>query len=289
MPRNGYGLLQQASSYSTLFLPLIRFALQLFPVTGRCDILDIMSEIISDGLNPIVAGLFVPFAAEILKGYDAAVHSIYVVGSAVTTDYNERTSDINSLIVLRDMDFASLEFIASLGNKFRKKGIAAPLTMTPAYIDSSLDVFPMEFLDLKNIHVTVCGDDILKDLRIDDSNLRLQCEREVKSKLINLRHGYVSSLGERKSLSEQLTRTVYGYVPLFRAIIHLMGKASPVEKHKVVVALRDITGIETDIFEKIMLVKKKAAVFSKEEIASVFKQYYIATEKLAGIVDGLQT
>lgn len=248
-----------------------------------------MLRINLEGLNSAVAGRFAPFAEEVLNKYVDDVHSIYVVGSAVTSDYSEKTSDINSVIVFKNMDFGFLEFIAPLGKKYRKKGIAVPLTMTPAYIDSSLDVFPMEFLDLKNIHITVFGEDILGELSVDNSNLRLQCEREIKAKLISLRRGYLSSMGDRKSLSEHLVGMIYGYVPLFRAVIHLLGKVPPLDKHKVAVVLRDITGLETDIFEKMILVRKKALTLSKEEILSAFKQYYAAVEKLAGIVDGLRT
>jgi len=248
-----------------------------------------MSLIKSEALNPIVAGRFVSFAEEILRGHGDGIHSFYVVGSSITPDFEEKTSDINSLIVFKDMDLGFLEFIAPLGKKYRKKGIAAPLIMTPAYIESSLDVFPIEFFDLKNIHITIYGEDLLQGLRIDNRNLRFQCEREIKSKLISLRQGYLSCLGDKKSLASHLVNTISGYVPLFRAIINLMGNVPPVEKHKVAIALRGITGLETDIFEKIILVRKKALTMSIEEIVSAFRQYYAATERLSGIVDELRT
>jgi hypothetical protein len=70
-------------------------------------------------------------------------------------------SDINSLLLLREMDLGVLESIAPLGRRFHRSGIAPPLVMDPGYVNDSLDVFPMEFLEMRLIHETVFGEDIL--------------------------------------------------------------------------------------------------------------------------------
>jgi hypothetical protein len=62
------------------------------------------------------------------------------------------------------MDLKFLKFLAPLGKKFGRKRIAAPLIMTPEYIDTSLDVFPIEFFNIQQLHLTVYGDDIWLDL-----------------------------------------------------------------------------------------------------------------------------
>ena len=96
-----------------------------------------------------------------------------------------------------DLDF--LDLLAPLGKKYGKKQIAAPLIMTPKYIDESSDVFPMEFLNIKLLHYPVFGNDIFKNLEISASYLRRQCERELKARLIGLRQGYISAAGDAKS------------------------------------------------------------------------------------------
>ena len=71
--------------------------------------------------------------------------------------------------------------------------------MTPEYIRTSLDVFPVEFLNFKLIHATVFGEDIFESLEINRMDLRRQCERELKVKLVSLRQGYISSLGDGRT------------------------------------------------------------------------------------------
>ncbi|HCZ12820.1 MAG TPA: hypothetical protein DHV16_11380 [Nitrospiraceae bacterium] len=247
-----------------------------------------MKELHLEGLNPVVSNRMAPFIGEILESRNGNIHSIHIVGSSITADFDEKSSDINSVIVLKKMDLGFVEFLAPLGKKYSKKGIAAPLIMTPEYIQESLDVFPIEFLDIKNIHKTVYGEDIFGELEINRPHLRLQCEREIKTKLIGLRQGYISSLGDKKILTERLSLSITGYMPLFRAIIYLLGKEPPIPKHDVVAALQKMTGTETAVFESMLLLKRKKIVLSKEDLGSSFEQYYSATEGIGKIVDELQ-
>ncbi|WP_333652232.1 hypothetical protein [Dissulfurispira sp.] len=248
-----------------------------------------MKTVCIEKLNPIVSQRVSPFIDEILKGYGPEhIHSMHIVGSSITPDFDKKTSDINSVIVLNEMDMGFVKFIAPLGKKYSKKGIAAPLIMTPEYIQGSLDVFPIEFLDIKFIHKTVYGDDIFEGIGISNSHLRLQCEREIKTKLIGLRQGYISSLGDKNLLAGRLAQSIIGYMPLFRAIIYLLGKTPPVQKHDVVTALQDMTKVETAIFEKMLLLKRKKITLSRDELDTAFDHYYRATETIGKIIDELR-
>jgi len=247
-----------------------------------------MSDIRSERLLPFVAQRIKPFIEEVLIGYPENMHSIHIVGSSVTEDFHEKTSDINTIFVLKDMDLKFIKATAPLGKKYKENSIAAPLIMTPEYIMRSLDVFPIEFLDFHLIHETVFGKDILKDIEINKVDLRNQCEREVKIKLIGLIQGYISSLGDKSLLTERLVNSIAGYLPLFRGIIFLMGKEPPIRRHEVLSALSAATEINTDIFRRILDIKKRKLKLTKDELYTVFDEYYIATEKIGKIIDELQ-
>jgi len=248
-----------------------------------------MFDITLGKLSSVVAQKIKPFIEEILNGYSENVHSIHIVGSSITEDFSEKTSDINSIFLVKEMDLKFVELIAPLGKRYHKKGIAAPLIMTPEYIKLSLDVFPIEFLDFKLIHETVYGEDILKDVEIDLLDLRYQCEREIKTKLIGLRQGYISSKGDKKFITEHIVSYITGYIPLFRGIIFLLGKEPPVRKYEVITALSTNTGINTDIFKKILDIKRGTLKLSKNELDTIFEEYYTTTENISKIIDELKT
>jgi hypothetical protein len=229
-----------------------------------------------------------PFIEEVSgSAHEGNLHSFHIVGSALTLDFDEKNAHINSVIVLKDMDLGFIEYLAPLGKRYKKKGVAAPLIITPAYIDSSLDVFPVEFHDFRLIHKTIFGEDLFVALEIDAAHLRFQCEREIKTKLIGLRQGYISSLGDKKLLSERLSESIPDYMPLFRAILTLLKKNAPVGRLDVIKSLEETTGIETGIFEKLLLLRRKQLSLSKEELMRSFEEYYKATERIAGIIDEL--
>ena len=70
-----------------------------------------------------------------------------------------------------------------------------PRFFTTELMNQSSDVFPIEFLDIRTTHVILHGTDPLADLEIRRDHLRLQCERELREKLMRLREGYVEAHG----------------------------------------------------------------------------------------------
>jgi hypothetical protein len=247
-----------------------------------------MSDISLNRLKPLAAEKIKPFLDEILSTYREKIHSIHVTGTSLTDDFDPKVSDVNSIFVLKEMDLQFLELLAPLGKKYGKKKVSAPLIMTPDYISKSLDVFPIEFLNFKLIHATVFGEDILEHIDINSMDLRHQCERELKVKLIWLRQGYISSLGNRKLLTENFVGSISGYIPLFRGIIFLLGKEPPLKQKEVIAALAETTGINTGVFTKVLMEKHEKIKLSLDELKTIFEEYYAATEGLGRVVDEIK-
>lgn len=247
-----------------------------------------MPEFNLERLHPDARERIRPFFEEVLNKYIENIHSIHIIGTAITEDYNPRYSDVNSIFVLKDMDIGFLKLLAPLGKKYGKRRVSAPLIMTPEYIVRSTDVFPIEFLNFKLIHATVLGEDILRDIEIKMKDLRTQCERELKSRLIGLRQGYISSQGNRRILTEGFIRSITGYIPLFRGVIVLSGKEPHIRHVDVIKRLSEATGIDTGIFYRVYRIKEERIKPSTEELNTMFEDYYQATERLVRIVDEMR-
>jgi hypothetical protein len=240
------------------------------------------------GLRDAAAEKFKPFQDEVLKHHKDQIHSITITGSALTDDFDPVKSDVNSVFVLHAMDLEFLEFLAPLGKTYGKKKIASPLIMTPEYILNSLDVFPMEFLNMQLLHETLFGEDLFQNLMIDRSNLRLQCERELKTRLIGLRQGYLSSSGDAKILTDLFINTIAGYIPLFRGIILILGKEPPIRNEDVLMVLAQVSGVDTQVFKTVLKQKKQKTKLMIKQLNAIFKDYYVAMEKLGDITDAIK-
>jgi len=226
-----------------------------------------------------------PFLEELAKLAGPDLHSLHLVGSAATEDWHAGRSDINSLLLLREMDLAVLESITPLGQRFKGKGIAPPLVIDLGYLNSSCDVFPMEFLEMRLIHQTVLGEDILASIKIDRGDLRQQCEREIKSRLVGLRQGYLRALGEPKALTETLVRFLSGYQPLAHGILVLLGKEPPLRRAEAFAALVAAVGEEAGVFVEMLAVKEGRAKPDAAGVRDLFERCHEATVRLGRIID----
>ena len=74
-------------------------------------------------VNTAVAEKIHPFIEEILHGHSSNIHSYHIVGSAVIPDYNEKLSDIKSVVVLHSMDLKFITFLAPFGKSTARKGL----------------------------------------------------------------------------------------------------------------------------------------------------------------------
>ncbi len=231
---------------------------------------------------------FTPFLDELLGTSREKIHSVQVTGSALTTDYNPKKSDINSVVVLKEMDLKFLEILAPLGKKYGKKGVAAPLIMTPGYIETSLDVFPVEFMNIRWIHKTLFGEDHFTAIEVKLSDLRQQCERELKVRLIGMRQSYLSASGDRRILTENFLQTFSGYIPLFRATLLLLGEDPPIEMAAVLTALASKTGQSTEVFQKVLQARREKTKFYMDDLNLLFEDYYNAIEALGKIIDAIE-
>ena len=230
-----------------------------------------------------------PFLKDILANYREDIISIYIIGSAVTKGFHPKYSDINTVIVVKGIKIPFYDFIASLGKRYGKKKIRAPLIMTSDYINRSLEVFPVEFLEMKLIHQLVYGDDVLKDIKIEKADIRLQCERELKGKLQHLCQGYIKAMGDKRTFTDLLVGSLSGYFPLFRGILFLYDHEIPKEKGDVLCAMNECCDVDMNVFRNVMDVRSHNFYPPFEALKEVFKNLYHVLDAITKKVDEFKT
>jgi predicted nucleotidyltransferase len=213
--------------------------------------------------------------------------SILLYGSAASGDYMAGRSDINFMMVLSERGIDLIDEAFDLIAKWKKRNVATPLFLTEAYVETSVDVFPIEYLNFQNNYLLVYGKDILKDLSFDREFLRLQCEREVKGKLLLLREAFLETQGKRKSLQDVMAGSLGAMVAIFAALLHLKGKELPRHRREVINQVCQAFLMDRDLFEKLLDIKEKRSKPRGREMNSLFKAYLKEIQKLWKIVDTL--
>ena len=128
-------------------------------------------------------------AAALAQALGARVLCIAVYGSAASDEFSPAHSDVNLLLVLREVSFPDLRLIGATIARTAGKNIrfATPLVITPEFLRDAGDSFPIELDDIRERHRVLVGEDLLADLRVVPARLREQAEREARGKLLRLR------------------------------------------------------------------------------------------------------
>jgi predicted nucleotidyltransferase len=224
-----------------------------------------------------------------LKGiYGEALLSIILYGSGARGDYVPGKSDINFLVVLAGDVADDLENVLPFIPKWKKRAVATPVIMTKALISSSVDVYPVEFLNMKRHYKVVHGEDVLKDLVFDRETLRPQCERELKGKLLLLRTGFLETEGRAAALQRLLAASIMAFLSVFNALLHMQGKELPHGRREIVAATADAYGIDAAPFLHCIELREGKKGVPLGELKAVFRSYTTEIQKLIKVVDGLE-
>jgi hypothetical protein len=222
--------------------------------------------------------VFADFATELLAMGGTNVLGLCAYGGWLAGDPSLARDPALSVLVLKRADLDTLDRIARQGERYGRRGIGAPLSMTPEYIASSCDAFPLEFLEIQQLHQLVYGRDYFAELKLPAHDLRVQCERELKSELIHLRHGLLAAHGQHKLLHELCVAAGRRTVRVARGLLHLMERDIPPHASDVLAAAAQASGGSLSALI--------GALGSDERIEFAgFQQCYAEIEALAAFLD----
>lgn len=213
--------------------------------------------------------------------------SIIMYGSAARRDFVPGRSDINLMIVLSDDAIDDIDKVFKTISKWRKKKVATPLFLTERYIESSTDVFPIEYLNFQKSHVLIFGKDVLENLTFQKDHVRLQCEREIKGKLLILRATFLTTEGKPRFLKEVISDSLQAFMAIFRALLFLMEKEIPKKDREVIESACASYNLDSKIYTQLLDMKQGKTKINSDEIKTLFKKYLKEVRALSRVIDEL--
>lgn len=193
------------------------------------------------------------------------LHAVVLYGSAAASDYVEKQSDYNILLVAEQWSLKTLDSLRTITAAWTKIGNPAPLCFTPERLIDSADVFPMEMLDILESHKILHGTDPLKGLQVSQTHLRHQLEFELRSKLLKLRHAYLQMDAPTKQIPAVLNDSLSSFLALFRGALRLFSATVPTDKLTATRELAAKLKVDLSIFEAIKAgkIKDSSQAFSR--------------------------
>ncbi|HNT66861.1 MAG TPA: nucleotidyltransferase domain-containing protein [bacterium] len=231
--------------------------------------------------------IFSQFTDDLKECFGDQLESIILYGSGARNEYVRRRSDINFLVILSEQGISQLAKIFPLLKKWGKRKVSVPLFLTREYIDSSLDSFPLEFISLQRSHELVYGTDVLQELVIEKDDLRLQCEEQIKSKLLHLRECFLQTLGRKKHLQRFLAETVPTMMTLFSGLLILRDVEPPRKNNELFELTAQTFDLEQSVFAQLLALYDEEVNLNRDELVQLAERYISQIRTLASIVDKL--
>ncbi|MCX5702586.1 MAG: hypothetical protein NTW64_06420 [Candidatus Omnitrophica bacterium] len=216
--------------------------------------------------------------------YPEELLSLILYGSAVSGEFVDKHSNLNLLAVLKNTDLEVIKKSSKLIHKFK---IVNTLFLTEDYVANSIDIFPIEFLDMQENYFVLYGKDVLKDIQVDIRNLRFQCEHELKAKLLKLRQAYLLLNNNMPALRSLLFMSFTSVVHILRNVLRIKGRKPPYLKGEVLKELASEFKIDIHVWEKILSAKNIKIKLIGREIEQLFISFVRDLESIVTIVDKL--
>jgi len=174
--------------------------------------------------------------------------SLVLYGSAATGTARE-DSDVNLLLVLRNAGSTALGTLSPALHDWLKAHERPPLIFSERSWRAAADVFPLEVEDIRGGHKVLRGTDPVANLTTTPANQRLELEREVRGRMIQLRAAYAASAPDGKALTDLVAASCRGLIPLFRAAVRLAGAPPQPESRDLVRQLAGLAALDAAAFD----------------------------------------
>jgi hypothetical protein len=212
----------------------------------------------------------------------------YLYGSVLTQTYDPRHSHVNMLIVARSLNLDVLDAVRAALPEDRKPPHVAPLFLTQRQIEKSLDVFPIEWIDIKERHLLLEGLDVLGPYEVPRSNLRLQIEQELREKLITLRHAYLAGARRPDTLEGVLKAAASSFATLCRSLLRLRGEAPPAQSAQVIERVADLFGLEAQGLLAAHMVRHGERHHKGPDLLAHYRRFLVEVERLVNAIDEMR-
>jgi hypothetical protein len=212
----------------------------------------------------------------------------FLYGSYARREAIPGVSDVNVMLLLDNIDPATLAALAPVVRKWVGSLRTPPLILEREQWRRAADVFAIELSDMRDAHELLWGQDFAAAEVISLNDLRTQAERELRGKLLQLQAGMLVSSGSGDVLGELLKRALPSFTTYLRAVLRLLSKPVPGTTAVVIQeAMAAING-SPDAFLKVWDARRQRQKLKVSLQDALVHEYHTAAEQTAVFVDHMR-
>jgi hypothetical protein len=150
------------------------------------------------------------------------------------------------------------------------------------------DVFAIEIADMRDAHEMLHGTDPLAGWQVDDGTMRLQAERELRGKLLQLQTGLLVAAETPADVGTLLMQSLPSFTTYMRTIIRLADRPVPPTTPEVITQAATIVGADAEVYHRVWTARQARQTLKIAVDDALVDAYYNTAEKMADYVDTLR-
>jgi predicted nucleotidyltransferase len=223
------------------------------------------------------------FADELARALGPRLEGVMMYGSAARGEWLESASDINVLVLVDDINGESLHATSPVVRKYMSRRIH-PIVLESKEWKQAADVFAIEISDMLDAHEQIVGENALSKIPVALPILRLQAERELRGKLLQI---YLAMLVTETP--DQLGNLLMGAMPsivtYFRTALRLGRRDVPADSAEVLRQAGELTGADVSPLLRVLDARRGNGKHSVALNDPLVDACNTATEKLVQFID----
>ena len=197
----------------------------------------------------------------------------------------DRRSPISILLVVKTLDVELLSQIAVAMRRIRGRERMSPMVLSLEELKSSIDVFPITFLDMQHDYRLLAGKDILGDLVVPAGHLRLRCEQELKNLVLRMQSIYLLQESHPRRLRVALRDNYRFFQRTVRAVFRLTGTEFATEEDFLSQVVGQL-GLDEQVLERVDRFCKNTEQRG-QAVVNLFVAFLLQVHQAAAFVDQL--
>ena len=153
---------------------------------------------------------------------------------------------------------------------------------------SSFDVYAIEYGDIKSNYKIIYGTNIVNDIVINKSELRLQCESELKDLLLKYKVNFLMNIDSNKEMARFLDVVIKTILVIFRSILRLNDSEVPYRAIDIVEFASRYLTFNKVVMTKLAKVKYENDSMSKKELAYIEAELFNDIQSMLKQVDKMR-
>ncbi len=217
--------------------------------------------------------------------------SVIVYGSAIAAPGNPKKSDYQLLVITKRLAANDLRQFRPVIKWWTELGFAMPAFFTAEEFTDSLDVFPMEFRQMKRAYRPLYGQDLLAGREASKEHLRWQTEHELRGKLLRLRSLALPASESTRDLTKLMTESVVSFVRFMRPILEMKGEEPPLGRLATAQQVGERLNVDTAPLVRVLQLRDQLDEGPKElmevEVQDLFASYLDCLTQVIEAVDNM--